>query len=285
MMRCFPALILLLAAAPVAAQDELGTGNLSPGREVGVLKVCADPDALPASSQKGDGYEIKIAQLIGEAWGWQVKYAWWPVRRGFFSRALNGRYCDVAITAPTGLDMAGVTRPYFRSSYQIVTRKDRNLKLASLADSAFKHLRIGVHILNSDAENTPPAMALSKYGVVGNLVGFTTFYSDIERPEAIFRALETDSIDVAIVWGPIAGYWVKHARVPLEMRPVAETEVDGIPFAYSMGMGVRRRDRAFRDSLQTVLDSRREAIQRILDEYGVPQLPLEPPAPPGGKGS
>ncbi len=277
--------ILACSAAPLRAQDSLGTALLKTGREVGVLRVCADPDNLPASNQKGEGYEIRLAELVAKAWGWQVEYAWWPVRRGFFSRALNGGYCDVAMTAPSGLDMAGVTRPYFRSGYQIVYRKDRGYHLSSLADTLFRHLRIGVHILNSDAENTPPAMALSRFGVVGNLHGFPTNYSDLHRPEEIFRALELDSIDVAIVWGPIAGYYVARSPVPLVMAPVAEAEVDGIPFAFSMGMAVRRRDRGLRDSLQVVLDQHRGEIEKILKDYGIPLLPLDAARPPAAQGN
>ena len=154
----------------------------------GLLRVCADPDAMPLSNQKGEGFEQKIAELIGKEWGAKVEYAWWPVRRGFFSRALNGRYCDVAIEAPSGLDMAGVTEPYFRSGYVFLTRKDSGLDITSLADPRLKRLKIGINLLHSDAENTPPAMALSRYGVIGNLVGYSTFYTDTDRPEEIGRA-------------------------------------------------------------------------------------------------
>jgi len=275
----------MLASGTLAAQDSLGTSQLKAGRETGVLRVCADPDNLPASNQKHEGYEIKIAELVANTWGWKVEYAWWPVRRGFFGRALNGGYCDVAITAPSGLDMAGVTKPYFRSGYYIVYRKDKGYDLTSIADSTFRRLRIGVHILNSDAENTPPAMALSKFGVVGNLVGFPTNYSDLYRPEDIIKAVENDSIDVAIVWGPAAGYWVKQSKVPLVMNKVQEHEVDGFPFEFSMGMGVRRRDRGLRDSLQTVLDAKHGDIEKILNDFGVPLLPMDSIKPAGRPGN
>lgn len=277
------ATVALLASNVAAQEDSLHSTQLKTSRDAGVLRVCADPDNLPASNQAGEGYEIKIAELIAQTWGWRVEYAWWPVRRGFFSRALNGRYCDVAITAPSGLDIAGVTGPYFRSGYYIVYRKDSGLNLSSLADTTFRHLRIGVHILNSDAENTPPAMALSSFGVVGNLVGFPTNYSaDMYRPDDIFKALG-NSIDVAVVWGPIAGYFVQKSTVPLVMNKVAEDTVQGIPFVYSMGMGVRRRDTKFRDSLQTVIDQKRGDMVKILQDFNVPMLPLETGGQPTAK--
>jgi mxaJ protein len=141
-----------------------------------------------------------------------------------------------------------------------------------------------VHLLNSDAENTPPAMALGKFGVVGNLVGFNTFFSEQgDRPEDIFNAVANRSIDVAVVWGPLAGYFAPRASTPLVIRPVQEDSVDGIPFAYSMGLATRRRERGLRDSLQAFLDENRPAIEGILKDFGVPTLPLEaPPAPRQG---
>src|SRR5215210_7791199 len=203
---------LALLAAALLPISSLRAQTLRPSVEKpGVLRVCADPDNMPLSNQKGEGFEQKIAELIAKDWNAKVEYAWWPVRRGYFSRALNGRYCDVAIEAPTGLDMAGVTKAYFRSGYVFVTRKDSGLDLKSLADPRLKKLKIGINRLNSDAENTPPAMALSQYGVVGNLIGYTTFYGDSARPEDIVTAVAKKDIDVAIVWGPLAGYFVRSA--------------------------------------------------------------------------
>ena len=270
-------LVALLAGRPVDAQ------KLRPNVEKpGVLRVCADPDNMPASNQKGEGYENKIAELVALEWHSTVEYAWWPIRRGFFARALNGRYCDVAITAPSLIDMAGVTKPYFRSAYVIVYRKDSGLNLTTLDDPAFKKLRIGVNLLNADAENTPPAMALSAHGVVGNLVGFTTFFSEKgDHPQDIIDAVADKKIDVAIVWGPLAGYFVRRATAPLVVNIVESDSVSGIPFAYNISMGVRRRDHALQDSLQTVLDRKHDAIIDILKGYDIPMLPI--PADTGRK--
>ncbi len=258
--------------APAAAAQGLRSNLPTPG----VLRVCADPDNMPLSNQQGEGFEQKIAELIGKEWNAKVEYAWWPVRRGFFSRALNGRYCDVAIQAPSGLDMAGVTAPYYRSGYVFVTRKDSGLDITSLADPRLKKLRIGINLLHSDSENTPPAMALSRYGVVGNLTGYSTFYTEDDRPEDIVNAVANKDVDLAIVWGPLAGYFARSAPVPLELRPLPERDsLSEFPFQFDIAMGVRRRDRALRDSLNTVIQRKAPEIEAILKEYGVPLLPVK----------
>ncbi|HUF34332.1 MAG TPA: quinoprotein dehydrogenase-associated putative ABC transporter substrate-binding protein [Gemmatimonadales bacterium] len=274
--RAVVAALGLLAGLPVlpaaAAAQTLRSNLPTPG----VLRVCADPDNMPLSSQQGQGFEQKIAELIGKEWGAKVEYAWWPVRRGFFSRALNGRYCDVAIQAPSGLDMAGVTRPYFRSGYMFVTRKDSGLDITSLADPRLKKLRIGVNLLHSDAENTPPAMALSRYGVIGNLTGYSTFYTDEDRPEDIVNAVVDKEVDIAIVWGPLAGYFARSAKAPLDLLPLPERDsASDFPFRFDIAMGVRRRDRELRDSLDALLERKRPEIQAILREYAVPVFPME----------
>jgi quinoprotein dehydrogenase-associated probable ABC transporter substrate-binding protein len=281
---------LILLGSLAALASAANAQGLRPNfAKAGVIRVCADPDNMPLSNQKGEGFEQKIAELVAKEWNAKIEYAWWPVRRGFFSRALNGRYCDIAIQAPSAFDMAGVTKPYFRSGYVFVTRKDSGLDIKSLADPRLKKLKIGVNLLNSDAENTPPAMALSRYGVVGNLVGYSTFYTDTERPEDIINDVAKKKIDVAIVWGPIAGYFATRSTVPLVVLPLAERDSlsPEFLFRFNIGMGVRRRDRALRDSLQGVLDRKAPEIQAILKEYGVPMFPIptEPkpsPQPPTG---
>jgi ABC-type amino acid transport substrate-binding protein len=156
----------------------------------------------------------------------------------------------------------------------IVYRKDSGLNLSSLDDPAWKKLKIGVNLLNSDAENTPPAMALSRHGVVGNLVGFSTFYSELDRPDDIIKAVVDKKVDAAIVWGPLAGYFASKSPVPLEIKPIEYDSLSGIPFAFNMSIGVRRKDKELRDSLQTLLDRKGPEIQAILRQYGVPLLPV-----------
>jgi mxaJ protein len=184
-------------------------------------------------------------------------------------------YCDLIIQAPGGLDMAGTTTAYYRSGYVFLTRKDGKLAdLTSLADPRLKQARIGVTLLPSD-EQLPPTMALSHYGVVGNLRGYHGWYNDDDRPEDIVNAVANEDVDVAIVWGPLAGYFAKQSKVPLKITPLGERDsLADVPFRFNIAMAVRRRDRELRDSLEKTLKARAPEIQAILKEYGVPAFPV-----------
>ena len=256
-----------MAATPAVAQRP---SPLQPG----VLRVCNDPDNMPFSNQKGEGFENKIAQLIASEWNSKLEYVWYPVRRGYF-RILNGMYCDLIIQAPGGLDMAGTTTPYYRSGYVFVTREDGKLAdITSLADPRLKQARIGVTLLPSD-EQLPPTMALSHHGVVGNLRGYQGMYNEENRPEDVINAVVKEEVDVAIVWGPLAGYFAKRAPTPLRIRPLGERDsLADVPFRYDIAMAVRRRDRELRDSLEKVLKEKAPEIQAILKEYGIPLFPV-----------
>jgi quinoprotein dehydrogenase-associated probable ABC transporter substrate-binding protein len=272
--RLVQALAGLAVMAPAVPASAQRPAPLTPG----LIRVCADPDNMPSSNEKGEGFENKLASMIAQEFNAKLQYVWYPTRRGYF-RILNGRYCDVAMEAPTQLDMAGVTKPYFRSAYVFVARKGSGLEdIKSLADPRLKKLKIGVNMYTSDAENAPPAMALSKYGVVGNLKGYFTFFSDQERPEDIINGVANKDVDIAIAWGPLAGYYAKQSKVPLVLSPLPDTDsLSQIPFRYSMALAVRRSDKEFKDSLQAFLNRKAPAIKSLLDEYGVPTYP-EPPA-------
>ncbi len=255
-------------AAPAVAQR--------PGPpQTGLLRVCTDPDNMPFSNQKGEGFENKLAELIAAEWNSKLEYIWYPVRRGYF-RILNGMYCDLIIQAPGGLDMAGTTGPYYRSGYVFVTRAGSKLAdISSLADPRLKKARIGVTLLPSD-EQLPPTMALSHYGVVGNLKGYQGMYNKENRPEDVINAVANEEVELAIVWGPLAGYFAKRSPVPLRIQPLGERDsLADVPFRYNIAMAVRRRDRALRDSLEKVLERKAPQIQAILKEYNVPMFPVE----------
>lgn len=273
------ALVGLLAGLP-----SIGVAQRPSASRPGILRVCADPNNLPVSDSMNGGVENKIAQLIADTWHSKLEYVWWRQGFGYFMRGLNGLYCDVEISAPEGIDIVATTRPYYRSSYVFVYRKDSGLNITSLDDSVLKRLKIGINMIGSDGDASPPAEALKSHGVVGNLVGFSTFFSDIHRPQDVIDAVVDKKVDVAIVWGPIAGYFGAKAKAPLVMNPITSDPKTGIPFAYSIAMATGRRNKALRDSLQTFIDQNQDKIDGILRSFGVPLLPIaDSAASPGAK--
>jgi mxaJ protein len=240
------------------------------------FRVCADPENMPASNQKQEGFENKIAQLIATELGEPLRYVWWGQRRGFIRNTMNatleeGR-CDVVIAVPKEYDLVRTTKPYFRSSYVFVYPKDKGPQIKSLDDPALKKVKIGVHLLGDDYTNPPPVHELSKRGVVGNLVGFDTFYSASNPPSAIIDAVASGKVDVAIVWGPAAGMFVKAQKVPLVMVPVPSGPGD-LPFAFDMSMGVKKGNDALFATVESVLEKKHAEILKILQDYNVPIVP------------
>jgi mxaJ protein len=240
-----------------------------------VLRVAADPNNLPFSNRQGEGFENKIAELVARELGATLEYTWWAQRRGFIRNTLKAGECDLVLGAPAGFELALTTRPYYRSTYVFVYRKDRGLDVRSFDDPALRTLKIGVQMVGDDAANTPPAHALARRGIVDNVRGYTLYgdYSQANPPARIVDAVAAGEVDVAVVWGPLAGYFAPRQSAPLEIVPVSpQVDLPMLPFVFDISLGVRREDKAFRDELDVVLGRLRPEIDRILDEYGVPRV-------------
>ena len=179
--------------------------------------------------------------------------------------------CDFVIGVPDKYDLVLTTRPYYRSTYVFVYPRGKGLTIASLDDQALKKLKIGVHLLGDDYTNPPPVHELSKRGIVANVIGFSTFYSADNPPSSIIDAVAAGRIDIAIVWGPLAGYFAQRQRVGLELVPVPSGKGD-LPFAFDIAMGVKRGNEALLKRLDTVLVQRQAESTKILKDYGVPLL-------------
>ena len=236
------------------------------------LRVCADPDNLPFSNNKRQGFENQIAQLVARDLHANLVYQWQRMGRGFVRDYLNTSQCDVLIGIPANFKPVLTTTPYYRSSYVFVTRKDGKLKPASLDDPTLHQLKIGVQVLEEDY--TPPATALARRHLQNQIVGFDTTGEDAD---SIIRAVADRKVDTAIVWGPLAGFFAKKYR-GLELTPVTpQVDPPALPFTFAIAMGVRKGNTDLRDELQSVIDRRQSEINAILDHYGVPRLEMAPP--------
>jgi mxaJ protein len=242
-----------------------------------VLRVAADPNNLPFSNERGEGFENKIAELIARELHCKLEYQWRAQRRGFFRETLKNGDADLVLGVPVHFDMALTTVPYYRSSYVFVTRKDRDIHLASLGDPQLRKLTVGVQLIGNDGVDTPPAHALATRGIVENVRGFT-LYGDYARqnpPARIIEAVETGDVDVAIAWGPLAGFFAKQSKVPLELKPVTPERDGALRFAFDVSLGVRKTDRELKNHLDKVLTEHRDEVDRILDDYNIPRVARE----------
>jgi mxaJ protein len=239
------------------------------------LRVCADPNNLPFSNDKREGFENKIADLIGGEMHLQVEYTWWAQRRGFFRNTLRAGLCDVVIGVPSSFELATTTKPYYRSTYVFVSRADRDLDVTSFDDPQLREISVGVQMIGDDGANSPPAHALANRGIVNNVHGYT-LYGDYKRanpPAQIIDAVLNKEVDLAVAWGPLAGYFAMKHPGKLSIKPVSpEIDLPYLPFTYDISVGVRRGEDQLKDSIEQILDRRRSDVDAILASYKVPRV-------------
>jgi mxaJ protein len=252
--------VALFCTAPLAAGTQTA------------IRVCADPNNLPMSNQQEQGFENKIAALVAADMKANLEYTWWSQRKSFAKRSLDVGACDVLLEVPAPVRDVLTTKPYYRSTYVFVSRQDRNLHVTSLADPRLADLRIGVHVVGDDY--APPAYALAHRGITKNVTGFSLFgkYGEPNPARKLIDAVERGNIDVAIVWGPFAGYFAKTESIPLDIEPVSPPSFLGVPFVYEISAAVRRGNEPLKAELDRILESKSTAIQQILAEYAVPEV-------------
>jgi mxaJ protein len=241
------------------------------GREP--LRVCADPNNMPFSDRAGHGFENAIAELVAKEMGRTVSYFWAPQRRAFVRNTLNAERCDVIIGVPARFELVQTTRPYYRSSYVFVARRDRGVQIRSFDDQRLRRLRVGIQLTGDDYENPPPAQALAVRHIIDNVRGYTV-YGDYSKPDPqrdVVDAVAKGTVDVAVVWGPMAGYFAAREPVAMEVTPVSpERDGPSRPFRFEIAMGVRRGDRPLHDALDSIIAARGREIREILARFHVP---------------
>jgi quinoprotein dehydrogenase-associated probable ABC transporter substrate-binding protein len=267
--------LLLLAACSAFAQQP------GPGAADRVLRVCEDPNNLPFSNRAGEGFENKIAELLAAELGWKLEYTWFPQRMGFIRNTLRGREpdsdrfkCDLVMGVPAGFELASTTKPYYRSTYALVYVKRKGLDgvklpedMLKLEAAKLKTLKLGV------IGQTPPVDWLLKHGLFDQAISYQVQSGDPQAypGEIVEKDLAAGKIDVAFVWGPIAGYFAKKAS-GAGMTAVPFAPSPEIQFDFRIAMGVRFGEREWKDRIEKLLESNRPRIQAILADYGVPQL-------------
>jgi mxaJ protein len=237
------------------------------------LRICADPNNMPFSDARQEGFENKIAALVANELHATPHYFWWAQRRGFARNTVKADKCDLWPGVATAVETLTTTVPYYRSSYVFVSRPGDRLDISSLDDPRLRHLTIGVQMVGNDATNTPPAHALARRRITTNVRGFM-LYGDYRRPSppaAIVDAVAHRQVDIALVWGPLAGYFAARATPPLTVTPVAEATDGPWPMQFGISMGVRKGNRPLRDRLNRIIAGDRGKIDRILDAYHVPR--------------
>ena len=234
------------------------------------LRICADPANPPFSSFSRNGFENRLADLLARDMHVRVDYQWQRMGRGFVREFINKSRCDMVLGIPANYRQMLTTDPYYRSSYVFVNRRDKHVDGLNLNHPALRKMRIGVQVLDDDY--APPAQALARRGMQTNIVGFETTGTEAA---SIIKAVATGKVDMAIVWGPPAGYFAKPYGRLLEITPVVpEVDPPALPFTFEISMGVRKGNTALRDRLDDFLKRRHRQIAAILNEYRVPQLEM-----------
>lgn len=231
------------------------------------VRVCADPDNLPFSDQHKNGFDNRIAELLLKHIGKEPVFVWARARRGFLRERFNHGDCDLLMGAPEGLKRVRETIPYYRSSYVFVTRRQDNFEVSSFSDPAIGSKKIGLQILEEDF--SPPSLPLIRYGHAAQLVGFESFGSEAGE---VIHAVATQRVGLAVVWGPVAGFYASKQQVPLVLKPVVPAVEAGIPFQYSIAIAVHSSDVPLAEELNKAIQEERGAIQRILASYHVPLI-------------
>ncbi len=250
-----------LSAQPV---DDLSIELVDPH----VLRVCADPRNLPYSNEAGEGFENKLAELFAKKLGKSLAYSFYPGATGFVRNTLNAHRCDVVMGMPQGDDIVQGTNPYYRTAYALVVKKGSGLEtVETLDDPRLKDKRIGI------VAGTPPATNLAVNALLPNVKSYPLVVDtrhDAPTSEMI-ADLEQGRIDVAILWGPIAGYFAKKSDAGLKVTPLVK-ETQGPRLVYRIGMGVRHSDQDWKRRLNKLIAENQGEIDRILEAYGVPLL-------------
>jgi mxaJ protein len=274
----------MLVASALLAQAAHAQGMPRDAGEAKVLRVCQDPNNLPFSNMEQRGLENRIAVLFATRLGWKLEHTWYPQRMGFIRNTLRAKVpdteqykCDLVTGVSTDFELGLTTRPYYRSTYAMAYLKGRGLDsiktpedLLRLEPARLRSLKIGAFA------RTPAVDWLLRNGLIDQMVPYQHQTGDPDQypGQVIDHDLAEGKLDVVLAWGPIVSYFARQSSA----RPMAVVlfmpDATGLRYDFSIAMAVRHGDKALRDQIDSLIESSRPEIQALLEEYGVPSLPL-----------
>lgn len=268
--------LIAFAAAPLLALATLGSPLLTAGAHAQTpgeilarteLRVCADPNDLPFSNDKGEGYENKTAELVGAELKLPVRFVFFPQVVGFVRNTLRTRSCDLIMGTVAGDDIVQTTSPYYYSDYVAIWPADKDFTFTGFDDPRLKTMRIGI------IGATPPSDLLVRHDLMAQAKPYALMV-DTRFESATHQMVEDivkGEVDLGLLWGPIAGYYVKREALKLKLAPIPNEP--GAPrMDYHIAMGVRANEPEWRRQINAVIRKRQADITAILRDYGVPLL-------------
>ena len=262
-------ILILVAAMPTAAPMVAWAVDQPEAVDRSALRVCSDPANMPFSNVKGEGFENKIAELLAAKLGVEVKYTWFPQATGFLRNTLRARRCDLVIGIPSGAELVLNTNPYYRSTYVMVTRKSDGITADRLEDPMLKSRKIGL------IAGTPPAAVVARSGLMAHATAYdlvvdTRYDSPSHR---MVDDLAAGRIDVALLWGPLGGYFAAQHGDALAVTPLVH-EAKSSRMDFYIAMGVRPGEINWKHDIDQLILENKEQITAILREYHVPLVDL-----------
>ncbi len=276
------ATVLAITANISFAADEVPSVDLNSGRggeaqrvdDGTEFKVCADPENMPYSNNKGEGFENKIAELLAKDLGLKLTYLYWYDRMGFYRNTINAKRCDVIMGTTADNDVVRTSKPYYRSGHVYVWRKESNYNITDWDSPDLKKGVIGV------VGQSPATIPMNDKGLIANARPYRQQRDLHLPPSYLIDDLAKKEIDIAVAWGPIGGYFAKNNKVPMEVRIIPEYVNDNVISAakgkefWNISVGVRKKDKERMAKIDAALERNKDKIEQILNEYGVPHVPV-----------
>lgn len=255
---------------PSLNPDEGRMGEVRRVADDSEFKVCADPENMPYSNIKQEGFEDKIAEVLAKDLGKKLSFTYAYSRQGFFRNTLGANRCDVVMGTTSDSDMMRTSKPYYRSGHVYVWRKESNFNITDWSSPDLRKGFIGV------VDHSPATIPMDAHGLIANARPYR-IQRDLNLPSSfMIDDLAKGDIDIAIAWGPIGGYFAKQSKVPMVVAPIPEYETENAKGKeyWNISVGVRKKDKERMAMIQGALDRNQDKIMKILDDYGIPHVPV-----------